>query len=221
VIIVIEGADGSGKSTQAKLLAERISYQLQRFPDRATRIGRLIDMHLKSEIALAATSPGEPPLVLADGLADALMFQCLQLANRMEHGDFLRNASRSSMINVVCDRYSQSGIVYGTADGLSLDHMLEIHSLVPEANLNILIDVPADVSRRRLEARGNADRYESKRGDFLTRVSDGYRNLWARKRVSGLGGSWSWIDGTMPVEAVHEEVMKVVKQSLGGRVAVE
>lgn len=221
MLVVIEGADASGKSTQARMLAEKMKWPLQRFPDRSTPVGKLIDGHLRSELALAATAYDDPPLVLAGGLSDALMFQCMMTVNRLEVGMKLAEAS-CGMSDLVCDRYSQSGIVYGTADGLDHDLMKRIHQLLPVARVNILIDVPASVCRERIASRAAGttkatvlDSYERKPGDFLGRVVEGYRKLWdiERRDCGGSCDHWPIVDGMRSVEEVHNEVCRIVRQT--------
>lgn len=50
--IVFEGVDRSGKTTQAKLLADRLQAHHIRFPDRSTGIGSIIDRYLRKEVEL-------------------------------------------------------------------------------------------------------------------------------------------------------------------------
>jgi dTMP kinase len=212
MIITIEGPDGSGKSTQAKMLADRLGFDLQRFPDRSTPIGKLIDRHLKGQLKLGAYADvgdhaASVEFIEADVLDDALMFQAMMLANRMEVGRKLRRAhlGLGRVAGMVCDRYYQSGLVYGSADGLNLEHLKQMHELLPQADLNVLVHVPASVCVERLAARGNPDRYEGKPG-FIEQVVDGYDQLWHDEAMSD--ESWIVVDGTRPVEAVHEAIME-------------
>ncbi|KAM3481485.1 hypothetical protein MY8738_004424 [Beauveria namnaoensis] len=128
--IVLEGLDRSGKTTQVKLLEQKFIEQgrlvkLMRFPDRTTPVGQMIDSYLKSTVRM-------------DDHAIHLLFS----ANRWEAAyDFpfraritkpqdykltqactCREEIKSlleSGTNIVCDRYTHSGMVYSAAKGLS------------------------------------------------------------------------------------------------------
>lgn len=189
MFICIEGPDGSGKTSQSKALAEWMGAEWRCFPDRRTPIGKLIDWHLKGE--WRASSPGSS-LPMSDGLLDALMFQALQLANRAEVMPDILTALRSGK-TVVCDRYWGSGFAYGAADGIDKDYLVQIHRMLPEPALNILIDVDVDTAISRMASRGAAkERYEGNR-EFMKTVADNYRDLWARKKGDPC---WVVVDGT-------------------------
>jgi dTMP kinase len=211
MFIAIEGIDACGKSTQTRLLAERLNAKLMRFPDDETPIGKLIRAHLNREWTLAM-APLECPT--ADGPevnvgrlvtnvheANALVFQALHFANRLEKArEIARMLLRQ---DVVADRYLASAIVYGSADGLDVDYLIQTQQWLPQPDLNILIDIPPELSaERKPESR---DRYESQPG-LMEEVMSRYRKLWAKMReVDDL--SWVIIDGSQPVYDVHTAIV--------------
>ncbi|OAR02000.1 hypothetical protein LLEC1_05916, partial [Akanthomyces lecanii] len=102
--IVLEGLDRSGKTTQVKLLGQKLAEQgrlvkLMRFPDRTTQIGQMIDSYLKSAVRM-------------DDHAIHLLFS----ANRWEAAEGI-NTLLESGTTIVCDRYAHSGMVYSAAKG--------------------------------------------------------------------------------------------------------
>jgi dTMP kinase len=213
VIIAIEGPDGSGKSTVARRVVETLGLALQVFPDRSTPVGRLIDLHLKGErwwVGLKEAPQGA--VSAAEIHEDALVFQALMTINRLEVGGLLSIAEKHRL-DLVCDRYWQSGYVYGAADGLDPEWLINIHALLPQTVLNILIDVPVEISQARLRARGMPDRYDKREPDFLDKIVTGYRALW---QSHGSIGNWVVIDGSAPLEDVVLITTNIVRNWIGG-----
>ncbi|WPK24751.1 hypothetical protein PUMCH_002040 [Australozyma saopauloensis] len=103
-LILIEGLDRSGKSTQAEILANRLNGQLFKFPDRSTPIGEIINKFLT-----------DPTFELSDESVH-LLFS----ANRWEKAAQL-NKLLSEGTHVIMDRYVYSGIAYSLAKDKSRD----------------------------------------------------------------------------------------------------
>ncbi|KAF3988340.1 hypothetical protein FT663_02374 [Candidozyma haemuli var. vulneris] len=97
-LILIEGLDRSGKSTQGEILAGKLNAELVKFPDRSTPIGQIINQYLTDK-----------SFSLPDQAAH-LLFS----ANRWELASKLTELLRSGK-NVVMDRYIYSGIAYSLA----------------------------------------------------------------------------------------------------------
>ena len=104
-LIVFEGLDRIGKTTQSRLLTKRLAERqipakYMRFPDRTTATGRVLDAYLRHETDLSDE-------------AVHLLFS----ANRWEaRAAILKYLERG--VTVVLDRYSLSGVVYSVAKGL-------------------------------------------------------------------------------------------------------
>jgi dTMP kinase len=174
MLIVIEGGDGTGKSTVGEGVANVLGCELQHFPNDGGYTGRMIREYL----AKRWTIEGAEGSALDDN-AGAMAFQALQLANRMEVYPTLAKAAGSKKHHLVCVRYWQSGLVYGLLDGLPEQWLYDIHEGLPREDLAILLDVTAETSLARQGARGESpERYEGKLG-FTQKVLQGYRNLWA------------------------------------------
>jgi dTMP kinase len=128
LLIVFEGLDKSGKSTQSKLLYEALSLknlrsELWRFPNRNTTIGKLIDSYLKKECELQDN-------------AVHLLFS----ANRWELVDEMKEKLNSG-INLIVDRYAYSGVAYSSAKtGLDFDWCKQCDVGLPKADLVCFMD---------------------------------------------------------------------------------
>ena len=202
MIVCLEGIDACGKGTQSKLLANRMHAHLYHFPEYTSRTGRLIQRHLKGEWTAVDGSGADSSEL------NALVFQSLMLTNRMELASQLMQ-HRLAGRDIVLDRYWPSGIVYGSADGLSFEYLLEIHKTLPQAHHYVLIDIPAEASKNRRPER--SDRYERQEG-LMENVAERYRELWelmSRLHMS----SWHMVDGTGSIADVEARILSVLKTS--------
>jgi dTMP kinase len=203
VHVVLCGLDAAGKATQSKMLAERFdgsgrSVVVLAFPRYATEVGKTILRHLKGEIVLQC----EPDGVRAP--EDALVFQSLMLMDKLDAASDIRSHLTAGRV-VICDRWWQSALCFGAADGLNRAWLHRVHESLPQADVNIYIDVPPEEAiRRRPEAR---DRYEKNR-ELQTRVRENYGALWASPPRSGI---WKTVDGVGTPAEVHERIWSVVK----------
>ncbi|MHA1572985.1 MAG: dTMP kinase [Alphaproteobacteria bacterium] len=187
MFVALEGIDACGKATQAALLAHRLEAALFSFPDYSTPMGKLIASHLQNE--WGATDIEHDPMV----------FQALQIANRMEHAQEIANHLAVGDC-VVADRYTASGMVYGAADGLDLAYLEHIHTYLPEPDYYLLLDIDPQLSIERRPDR--RDRYELQAG-LMGDVAKRYRKLWADK-------GWTVIDGSRPVDEVTDLISKAI-----------
>lgn len=194
MIVCLEGIDGSGKSTQAPLLAERLKGKAWKFPNRDSPTGKIIYAHLERKWTVVRIN--EP--MADDELArtEAIVFQALQLANRMEVASELFQAA--AVGNVVFDRYWPSGYAYGKADGLDGDYLVKLHAWLPQPDLFVLLDIPRTESARRRPDR--RDRYELDHKK-LEEAGGFYRDLWARE-AKAAPHRWQVVDAYAPVAEV-------------------
>lgn len=131
-LIVIEGLDRSGKSTQAALLQSALPDSiLMKFPDRTTEIGKMIDAYLQSKNNL-------------DDHAIHLLFS----ANRWELRDKIISLLDAGT-TVILDRYVLSGAVYSIAKGLDKTWCMQCDDGLPIPDLTIFLDLSEEVSQQR------------------------------------------------------------------------
>jgi thymidylate kinase len=169
---LVEGADGCGKTTVAKAIANYLSCRLLHFPDDEAVTGPMIREYLKNEWSIACEKRNR--------LRSALAFQALQVANRMEHMTDLERCADHPTRHIVLARYWQSGWVYGQLDGLDGEWLRRMHKTMAEPDLSILLDIEPKTSMDRRAARDGElppERYEGK-VEFTTKVVQLYRDLW-------------------------------------------
>lgn len=204
VFITFEGTEGSGKSTQIKRLAERLSrlgYDVVTLREPGgTDIGEEIRYLLKHSATNRAMTAETELLLMSAARAQLVR-------------EVIRPALAAGRV-VLCDRFFDSTIVYqGHGRGLDL---IEVRRLVNYAvgdtlpDLTLLLRVPLAVSEARRAARQAAsperDRFEETDRGFFQRVEEGYDNLGASE-----GDRVRTIDATKSVEEVSDAIWLFVK----------
>ena len=182
MFVTFEGIDGSGKSTQAELLAESLRAEgtdvvATREPG-GTAVGERIRELLLGQ---ARISPWTETALFAAARA--------QLVDEV-----IRPALDRSAV-VVSDRYVDSSLAYqGIARGLGLEPVLELNlgatqGLLPDRTFLVVLD-PQEASRR---SSGDPDRIEREGIEFQSSVDRAYRELAAR-----FPGRITLLDGLRP-----------------------
>jgi dTMP kinase len=194
MFISLEGIDGSGKTTQAKLLAKALGDDvvLVREPG-GTEAGERIRGLLKDP-ALHLDPPGE------------LLLFC---AARAELVSEVIDPAREAGRDLVCDRFSDSSVAYqGVARGLGVERVEEICDLATDGvwpDLTILLRIDPDRAAARI-GRRKADRFEGEGIELQRLVAEGYdevaRRHPERVRVVDAGGDR---------DAVHAAVLAEVQ----------
>jgi dTMP kinase len=201
VFISLEGIDGSGKTTQARLLADALggSTVLVREPG-GTAAGERIRQVLK-----------DPALEL-DPLAELLLF----CAARAELVGEVLGPAREEGRDVVCDRFSDSSVAYqGVARGLGADRVEEICDLATGGvwpDLTLLLRIEPDRAAKRI-GRRKADRFEEEGIELQRRVAEGYDEI-ARRHPERV----RVIDANGDRDSVHQAVLAEVQGVRDARV---
>jgi dTMP kinase len=190
MFITFEGVDGSGKSTQARLLAERLRAE-----------GR--DVVETREPG--GTSVGERvrELLLGEGAVAPWAETALFAAARAQLVDEVIRPALSRGADVVCDRYLDSSLAYqGLARGLGVERVLELNlvvtaGLLPDRTFLLLLPLEEAAVRRG----SRPDRIESEGDEFVGLVDRAYRDLagiFAQRIVT--------VDGTKPPTELAEDI---------------
>jgi len=194
VFISLEGIDGSGKSTQAKLLAEALGSEtlLIREPGgtgAAERIRELL---------------ADPALEI-DPFAELLLFSAAR-------ADLVTRVIRPALeagTHVVADRFADSSVAYqGGARELGTSHVLSLTDTVIDGlwpDITVLLRVDPEVGLGRADGE---DRFESEGVDLQRAVAEAYEEIAqiASDRVVV-------VDGDGSVDEVHERVMTAVRSA--------
>jgi dTMP kinase len=196
VFVTFEGIDGSGKSTQARLLAEALAEDgrevvLTREPG-GTELGERI-----RELLLHAGD--------VTPWAEATLFAAAraQLVEAVIAPALARGA------DVVCDRYLDSSLAYqGIARGLGLERVLELNlhaigNVLPDRTYLLLVD--QEVAAGRMP--GSRDRIEREDEDFRARVDRAYREL-----AEVFPNRIATIDGSRPPDEIGREILDGLRQ---------
>lgn len=207
--IILEGADGCGKTTIGKIVSEVMDYNFIEFPNDNTVTGPYIREWLINNWEAFYTSSGEKTESdkSEQELLNAILFQCLHTVNRLECLKEIK-----SDVPTVFSRCWQSSYVYGSLDGLDPEFILQISEQFMMPSLNILLDVSPDVSMQRVHSRGEKVEVYESRKDFVEKVADTYRELWHSKKNSG--GEWIIIDADKSLEHACAQVIYEVYQKI-------
>jgi dTMP kinase len=203
MLITFEGLDFSGKTTQIKLLVEKLK-----------SFGNDV---------IVVREPGGTPISekIREILLDKKNLEMTQVAEIL-----LFSAARNQLVNqvlkpaleagkvVICDRYYDSTTAYqGYGRGVNLDDVKRINKIatlgiVPD--ITFFVDIPIDEIKRRIEiAKSSTDRMESSGDNFYERVRKGYFEI-----AEGEPERFHIMDGLKNVETIHDEIWKVVNDKM-------
>jgi len=198
LFIVLEGVEGAGKSTQARLLSLwmdelGIPHTLAREPG-GTPVGEAIRAIVLDKGEL--TMPPETELFLILGARAAFV------------RDVVRPALEEGQV-VLADRFDLSTFAYqGFGRGLDLEQVRQANALATgglRPELMMVLDLPVEVVLERKGGVGAGDRIEREGETFLNRVREGYRRLAADDPVARL----------LEAEGTPEELQRTLRRVLG------
>ena len=201
--ITFEGGEGTGKSTHAARLAERL---------KAFGVG----VHLTRE---PGGSPGAEIMryVILSGVAKPLGAEAEAMLFAAARDDHLKTVIRPALdrgVWVICDRFADSTRIYqgvaGDVDSRSIRAMERIVVGDTKPDLTFILDVPAKVGMQRAtKRRGDtgADRFENEALAFHEKLRDGFLILAASEPERCV-----LIDATVPKEDVAEQIWRIVSQ---------
>ena len=190
MFVTFEGLDGSGKTTQAALLAESLR---------------------EDGVEVVATrEPGGTPL--GEQIRDLVLHgdhvapwaeAALYAASRAQHVEEVIRPALDRGATVVCDRYVDSSVAYqGVGRGLGLDEVLALNLVVVGGLLpdrTVLVEIDPETAAERVGSSG--DRIERDGIALWRRVADAYRAL-----ADGDPERYVVVDGRRPIAEVAEEI---------------
>lgn len=199
LFITFEGADGCGKTTQLKLLAQYLE-----------RHGRKI---------LITREPGgkglgekvRDILLNYEGEVSSRCEEFLFLADRAQNIDIIVNPAIKDGKIVLCDRHTDSTIAYqGYGRGLDIDRIKKLNNMATNGitpDLTFVFDIDTETSMKRVGK--EKDRMENAGLEFHNRVRQGYLEIAKQEpeRVKVL-------DATKSIEDIHKKVIEITEEFL-------
>ena len=202
MFIVIEGIDGAGKSTQAKLLAEWFEEKghevvLTKEPT-DTAFGKLI-----RKLVLTGGKEGIIDGARISHEAEALLFA----ADRAEHVAKLIKPSIEAGKIVISDRYFYSSLAYQWARGLDLEWLIDLNRFAVRPDLVILLDLPVKESMKRINGRSIKSEFD-RIAELQKRVRENYLKLAERFPEMRI------VNALASVEDIHNDIVALVEHEL-------
>ena len=199
--ITLEGGEGAGKTTQARLLADALT-DLGLPTLRTREPGGAPGAEVLRELLLGGAVDWSVP-------AETL----LHFAARAEHVEKTIRPALAAGMWVVCDRFTDSTMAYQGygqgADRTTIASLIGLLGIAPDVTL--VLDVSDAVAvARRMRRGADADRYERLDASFHARVRQGFRDIAvaAPARCVQIAA-----DG--PVAEVHAAIMQALRTRLG------
>jgi len=195
LLIALEGIDGAGKSTQARLLAAALEKQgwevvLTREPTDGTA-----GQHLRRYLhGLSRHLSPEEELDLF-------------VTDRREHVEQIIGPALQAGKTVITDRYYYSSVAYQGALGLDPEKILALNeSFAPRPHLVFVLRVPVPQAMKRLSQKGREDLQVSESPGYLKQVAAIYASL--------KGPRFIFVDATASPEEVHAVILEQTLKSL-------
>jgi len=190
--IVIEGLDGSGKSTQVGLLVNFLKKQGKdvletKEPTKDSKAGRIIELALKKEIKMT------PAKLQQFFWQDRKKHLKKSVIPAVKKGKF-----------VVCSRYVFSSFAYGACEGLNLPDLIEMNKDCLLPDLTVIVDVLPENCIKRIKNRGESKKYFEKLRK-LKKVNEFYNKFPAMFKNMKI------VDGEKPIPEVFKEIKEAVE----------
>ena len=198
LFITLEGADGSGKTTQLAKIVEY--FEANKIPHLVTREPGSVGLGQKvREI-----------LLNHDGEVASTCEMFLYLADRAQNIGTIVNPALLAGKIVLCDRHTDSSVAYqGYARGLDIERINYLNAIATEGrkpDLTLLFDVDTDVAMTRVGNRAEKDRLEVEGAAFHRKVRAGYLEI-AKKEPDRI----KIIDANLSVEEVWAQVLRILE----------
>ena len=199
LFITFEGADGCGKTTQLKLLAEYLT-------------NKGLEVVITREPGAKGLGEKVREILLNyDGEVSDRCESFLFLADRAQHIDMIINPAIAQGKIILCDRHTDSSVAYqGYGRGLSIERINMLNDLAVNGrypDMTLVFDIDVETSMKRVGE--EKDRMESAGMEFFNRVRNGYLEIAKQEpnRVKVL-------DARKSIEEIHKDVIELIEELL-------
>ena len=194
MLVNLEGIDGCGKSTQSKLLKNKLE-----------EIGDKVII-LKEP---TKRPHGQKLWDMLRGKRKATNEEILDLfvLDRTQHVEERIQPALDDGTVVLMDRYYYSSMAYQVAGGIDVNVIRERHVFAPKPDIVLIFDLPVTVALERVRGHSEADEFEKE--DHLEKVREAYLNLRSDPLVR-------IVDSARVPEEIFEEVWKLVSEVRNG-----
>lgn len=201
IFIVLEGGDGSGKTTQAKLIAEYLknngfSVVLTREPGGVDTAEKIRTIILNEDV---------------DPVTEALLFASARREHLVKKVIPALNEGKI----VICDRFLYSSLAYqGYARGLGIENVYNINALAvedcfPDLTIMLDLDVQTGIDRIFSNRTEETNRLDKESLEFHSKVREGYKivsKMYSNELVS--------VDASKSIEDVFEDIKVILDAKL-------
>ena len=194
MLVNLEGIDGCGKSTQSKLLQEKLEEEGEKViilkePTKKPHGQKLWDM--------------------LRGKRKATNEEILELfvLDRVQHVEEKIQPALDDGTVVLMDRYYYSSMAYQVAGGIDVNVIRERHSFAPKPDIVLIFDLPVTVALERVRGHRVADEFEKE--EHLEKVREAYLNLDSDPLVK-------IVDSVRTPEDIFKDVWKLVSEVKNG-----
>ena len=194
VLVNLEGIDGCGKSTQSKLLLEKLEGEGEKViilkePTKRPHGQKLWDMlHGKRK----ATNEEILELFVLD---------------RIQHVEEKIQPALDDGTVILMDRYYYSSMAYQVAGGIDIEEIREKHAFAPKPDIVLIFDLPVSIALERVKGHSDADEFEKE--EHLEKVRVAYLDLENDPLVR-------IVDATRTPEGIFGDVWKLVSEVMNG-----
>lgn len=190
-MIVLEGLDKSGKTTQSRLLFDYLNVKnkntvkLLEFPDYTTRIGNEIRLFLDGQVDYSKE-----------------IIHMLLSANRWEKKNLIEELLKNNY-TIILNRYYHSNFAYGLAHDLDLDWLINLDKGLPKEDVTIVLDIDPHISfKRGLDNNFTLDEFERNKL-FLQRARENYLLLADKFK-------WYIINSATSKEIIFNKIISII-----------
>ena len=162
VLVNLEGIDGCGKSTQSKLLLEKLEGEGEKV------------IILKEP---TKRPHGQKLWDVLHGKRKATNEEILELfvLDRIQHVEEKIQPALDDGTVILMDRYYYSSMAYQVAGGIDVEEIREKHVFAPKPDVVLIFDLPVSVALERVKGHSDADEFEKE--EHLEKVREAYLNL--------------------------------------------